>query len=118
MGYRTYYSLQVKGCTTEQKYEKLCGEMKSMDLFGYAFCSPCKFNNYEDTQHFDSFDSVKWYDYDEDMLHLSSKFPEMTFMLHGEGEESEDLWNTYYYDGTAEECKANIEYPKPKAIAW
>ena len=34
----------------------------------------------------------KWYDHDEDMIKLSLRFPDYTFILEGEGEENGDLW--------------------------
>jgi hypothetical protein len=34
----------------------------------------------------------KWYDWEKDMEALARKFPNITFVLHGDGEESDDIW--------------------------
>lgn len=55
-------------------------------------------------------DSCTWYKHDEDMLKVSKEFDKTLFMLDGEGEESGDIWRTYYFNGKMQECKAFITY--------
>jgi hypothetical protein len=55
-------------------------------------------------------DGVKWYSNHEDMIKISKKCPSCLFTLHGEGEESGDLWYTYYKNGEFQEAKAVITY--------
>ena len=62
-----------------------------------------------------SYDSWKWYDHDEDMVKLSLRFPEYTFILEGEGEENGDLWRTIYHDGKLERLNVKIVYEKPQS---
>ena len=45
--------------------------------------------------------SGKWYDYDENMLLLSARFPDVLFELTGEGDGREDYWRNYYKGGRA-----------------
>jgi hypothetical protein len=52
----------------------------------------------------------KWYDFDENMAAVSKKFPHITFLLEGEGEEAGDLWKRYYKNGKRQECPARIVY--------
>lgn len=52
----------------------------------------------------------KWYEHDTDMLNLSKKFPELLFTLNGHGEETEDMWYSYYYNGKLQHCPAKITY--------
>ena len=47
---------------------------------------------------------------DEEMLELSKHFPDTVFCLHGEGEESGDLWYCYYKNGKSQYCPAQIVY--------
>lgn len=35
--------------------------------------------------------SVKWYDCDKDALKVSLKYPELLFVIEGDGEESDDI---------------------------
>ena len=58
-------------------------------------------------------DSCKWYDHDEDMIELSLRFPNYTFILEGEGEETGDLWRTIYHNGQLECLNVKIVYEKP-----
>ena len=57
-------------------------------------------------------DSMKWYDHDEDCATLSKVFPGVVFKLHGEGEETGDIWNSYYKDGQCQICRAKFVYPE------
>lgn len=47
----------------------------------------------------ESFDSYDWENNDIDMLELSEIFPGVIFKLHGEGENPEDIWDSYYKNG-------------------
>lgn len=58
-------------------------------------------------------DSLKWYDHDEDMVKLSLRFPDYTFILEGEGEDNGDLWRAVYHNGQLECLNVKIVYEKP-----
>ena len=58
-------------------------------------------------------DELKWYDHTEDMVEVSKQFPELTFVLYGEGEDSEDIWCEYFNNGDFEVTHAEIVYPQP-----
>lgn len=55
-------------------------------------------------------DSTKWYTHEDHMIWLSSKTPNIVWSLHGEGEESGDLWYKYFKAGKMQEAPARIEY--------
>ena len=57
----------------------------------------------------------KWYDHDEDMVKLSLRFPDYTFILEGIGEENGDLWRTVYHNGQLEQLKVKIVYEMPQS---
>ena len=63
-------------------------------------------------------DSCKWYDNEDDMVEFSKKFPDVTFHLHGEGEEVGDLWDKYFRNGKKQICKAEITIPPMREDAW
>lgn len=42
---------------------------------------------------------AKWYSYEDDMLKLSQAFPEVSFVLTGDGEERDDVWTRQYSQG-------------------
>ena len=54
--------------------------------------------------------SAKWYNYRMDMCLLSKKFPDILFELQGYGEEREDMWIEYFYNGEYQRCVASISY--------
>ena len=56
----------------------------------------------------DNYDECKWYNHDTEMLDLSKKFPNVIFKLHGEGEETGDIWDTYYKNGKMQHCQAEM----------
>ena len=57
-------------------------------------------------------DATKWYDHDEDCAEMSKKFPGVVFKLHGEGEQSGDIWDAYYKDGLCQICRAKLIFPE------
>lgn len=59
---------------------------------------------------------MKWYDHDEDMLALSKAFPNIVFVLTGEGEDRDDNWISYYKNGQIEVCHGRIVYDEPRSV--
>ncbi len=51
----------------------------------------------------------KWYEHQKDMKAFSALNHSILFTLHGEGEESADLWNEYYLNGKLQVEKAQIQ---------
>jgi len=45
---------------------------------------------------------MKWYDHDADMVALSKQLPNVLFRLHGIGEEHDDEWVKFYFNGEIE----------------
>lgn len=58
-----------------------------------------------------SLDECKWYGHEEDMRKLSLEFPDIHFTLHGEGEESGDIWEKHFVKGKMQCCPATITFP-------
>lgn len=44
-------------------------------------------------------DDIKWYEHHEEMVAHSLKYPEVTFTLSGQGDDSGDFWKTRYLGG-------------------
>ncbi len=87
MGYYTRHELTIiDGEDFNIDYEKEIGEQI----------------DYEDP--FD--DEIKWYDCEDDMKSFSKKYPNTTFLIDGEGEESGDVWKAYFKDGKMFKTKA------------
>jgi len=114
MGYYTWYSLSVKN-ENEFPIEKqreaslqLAEKLKVRKNYEeYIKTSVYPFSWVSD-------DSMKWYEYNEDMLELSKNFPEAIFVLYGEGEEREDIWRAFYKDGAGVFQRAHFYYdPEP-----
>lgn len=55
-------------------------------------------------------DECKWYDHDVHMKEVSRQSPDIIFKLHGEGEESGDVWYKYYKNGKVQKCNAIITF--------
>jgi len=54
--------------------------------------------------------SIKWYDHQKDMGHLSEEFPGVLFSLNCLGEDGEQ-WVIYALNGATQEVKPEIVYP-------
>ncbi len=106
MGYMTYYSLVVGDDGKHVVPPQRCGEVLDWldrdDRFR---------DELEDFHERGANGYTKWYDHDRDVLRLSRAFPEILFVLWGQGEEAENLWKCYYFEGRMQEAPARIEYP-------
>jgi len=51
-----------------------------------------------------------WNTCNNDMIELSKLFPKVVFLVHGEGEENDDIWNLYIKNGKSQKCPAQITY--------
>jgi hypothetical protein len=121
MGYYTTYELSTKG--NKYKVSDIVSYMSKKyhsDSYSYyAFQYEFKDNiKDESTSDFELYgEQCKWYEHDEEMIELSLRFPETVFCLYGEGEESGDIWYTYYKNGKTQYCPAKIvfdEYDESK----
>lgn len=92
MGYYTKFDLKVHEgeLRIDQILEQVEFEFEGLDyaidLEGYCI------------------DERKWYGHEEDMKRLSKKFPNTVFVLHGEGEENDDVWYKYFKNGKMQDC--------------
>lgn len=95
MGYYTNYTLSAtQGYENQEEIEE-----KLEEISGYSI-------------EFGWNDSCKWYDHENDMKALSLLYPETTFLLEGEGEESGDIWQKYFKNGKVQTCRAEIVFPQ------
>lgn len=93
MGYYTTYALRTtQGYDNQEEIEETLQEISGYSVkFGWN-------------------DSCKWYTHEQDMKELSKIYPETTFLLEGEGEESGDIWRKYFKNGKMQVCKAEIVF--------
>ncbi len=99
MGYETSYRLHVENPPkgfTKKTLAKIIRENEGMSYALEEDGSTCQ--------------STKWYDCDDDMLAVSKKYPDVLFVLSGEGEEAGDIWRTYYKDGCMQHAEAIIAF--------
>lgn len=52
-----------------------------------------------------------WYDWQSDMSLLSSRFPELIFVLYGENEDDKEPWVAYFKNGRMQFGYAEVVYP-------
>lgn len=93
MGYYTTYEVSVH--IGNEYFEDLENEI--------ATTSAAEYGNPFD-------ESCKWYEHEKHMKDFSKKHPETVFVLHGEGEESGDIWYKYFHNGKMQEARAKITY--------
>ena len=119
MGYSTDYSLTVRPVKNETEFNDLKAvlSMEKFNLIYYAFDSGW-YTEKDHTAYFYTYDSVKWYNNRDDMIEISKRFPNMVFMLEGQGELPGDMWKCYFKNGEWEMCEAVIHMPEPGFIHW
>ena len=99
MGYYTKFEMNFTGNATEADIVAALKEINP-NYFDY------------DADHLDTLfeEEMKWYDATSDMIKLSERFPNVLFELSGKGEEYDDIWKEYYYNGVHQHCKGRIVF--------
>lgn len=98
MGYYTSYDLTVYTPEDDGRLQEYRGD----ENFKSIVASILDFTPF--------YDSCKWYDHENDMKIISKKFPNHVFQLHGEGEESGDIWQKWFVNGKVQTCHAKIVF--------
>ncbi len=57
-------------------------------------------------------DSVKWYEFENDIKEFSSRFPTVEFEIYRDREESEDFEKMLVINGKSTSVMGVVEYPK------
>lgn len=98
MGYMTNYHLDIMDETVPSILAPIGSEVDRMNVFEDGDCG-YGWNAW-----------TTWYDWEDDMILLSRKFPTVLFRLHGDGDDSEDLWEAYFLDGKVQMCPGRVVY--------
>lgn len=88
MGYYTTYTLSA-----DIKWDEINDYLDSLDSSEYYLA---QLDYYQDGAWGNNFG---WYEHDEDMASLSKAFPDVLFVLDGQGEEAGDIWRKWYRNG-------------------
>lgn len=106
MGYYTDYKLEVKFVCPD------CGQISACNKNVERKISK---SSYE-TRSSMSEDSLnaKWYGHESDVTSLSMRFPDVLFILSGEGERKEDIWKKYFLNGKIQRAPAKVEIVMPE----
>lgn len=109
MGYYTDFSLYAKTLRTHKPVsQEVRGEINDYfeaqgDNSQLFYLEWSIFNQYW-------YDHAKWYDRDEEMKELSKCFPDVVFWLEGMGEDADEKWREYYWNGNEEDAKVTTTY--------
>lgn len=97
MPYLTYYSLQIESQAPAEHKKALAVLLDSSDEAVDALFATGDPNKW-----------CRWYEHEDDMRRLSSRFPDMLFTLSGTGEEYDDIWVKYFKAGRVQASYATI----------
>lgn len=98
MGYLTNYQLTSEAFNNPEVFEKVFGELEKRSSYTW----------WEDGDEIVSSGAIKWYDHSDDMRYISKKFPNIKFVLYGQGEEYDDIWVEYFVNGKSQHEQAVI----------
>jgi len=68
-------------------------------------------NNKINGMEYEYLDDAKWYHWEEDMIDLSKAYPDIIFELYGDGDDSEDVWKSVFYNGKHEHVAQRSYFP-------
>jgi hypothetical protein len=92
-------SLELKQKIIEEFRNKYSGARLGLDEFGGT-------NN-----------SVKWYDWQEELEALSAAYKDIIFIMYGDGEGNRDIWRSFTKNGVTEIQVAKIVFDDPPSWA-
>lgn len=92
MGYYTNYELSIKGDYPEEVLKE------EIDYYGTL------------AEFMGGIEDVKWYSWQKDMAYISEKYPDVLFILKGEGEDYPDIWKAYFKNGKSVVYRAVISF--------
>ena len=107
MGYYTYFSLRIDGAYRSDVKKIWDYAREKCSCFIYVFG-----DEIPESCAVDAEEPNTWYYFLDDMVKISESFPHVLFVLHGEGDSPEDLWNAYFQNGKYQMCRAEIIYPE------
>lgn len=128
MGYCTNFTLYIE-CKDEETFKNIFKHLKDFnekydyfEPFEYIFDDELNVNHYiseripllntsNKVYCLESEELYEWYDDENQLSIFSTLFPEVLFILHGEGEEAGDLWEFYMLNEKSKKMFAEI--PKP-----
>lgn len=102
MGYYTDFKLSVEG--NGPVYDKFMQEIEGIRVArgNYDLEMPKLLNGY--------YQEMKWYEHEEDMKTLSLEWPNLLFILEGDGENRGDVWKAWFRNGLMHKMEAKIVF--------
>ncbi|OGM08869.1 hypothetical protein A2Z67_02570 [Candidatus Woesebacteria bacterium RBG_13_36_22] len=107
MSYYTGYNISFNPEPTIEEFNQILKDLT--ELSGY---SEGTFDSRPPTPPA-SFISLytSWYDYEENMIAVSKKHPNILMEVNGAGENNDDLWTAWFKNGKYYRTDAEIIYP-------
>lgn len=96
MGYYTDYSLQIN--TDNEELRKKAFEDSKKEFYFESYAKNKLLKN------------AKWYEHEEEMKAFSTNYPDVLFILYGNGEESDDIWRKYFKNGKMQKAYAELKF--------
>lgn len=129
MAYYTNFTLCVYGSQKEydlgeeykdeERIKQIAAAIAKTDYFSWMEVEiEDLVNIYDPIDYIIGGDSHKWYEHDDDMNAISLQFPDLYFVLYGEGEEHGDIWRSFYHNGAHASTHAEIVYNEPPEDFW
>jgi hypothetical protein len=100
MGYYTRYTLEIKDNKSNIEDDYYIYKLRKENT-----CAGAALNENGDSEN-----AIKWYEWSEDMELFSKSYPDVTFILCGEGEEQGDVWKAIIKNGQIQKLKAKITF--------
>ena len=103
MGYYTNYTVKISGSDNANQARKVLEALELHRQYDETFSNDGK----EVTV---SMGEQKWYTWERECILVSRVYPKITIDVHGEGEESGDVWKARVRNGESEYVKAKIVF--------
>jgi len=112
MGYDTYYQIEIQPDPEDLDPQSTPENFKSL-LLEAKLCGDLTLEQHKEQIGFAE-ELTRWREMEEDMNAYSLKYPEILFIVSGEGEASDDFWKHYFKNGKQWETIGEVIYTEFK----
>ena len=109
MGYYTRFKMKTNPPEAMVDVESYLDELEESEKSWYLLSNFAR-GNVDKDGWLHASNEMKWYKHHEDMLELSTHFPNVVLVLQGVGEKAGDMWVAYYRNGQGYRAEAKITF--------
>lgn len=115
MGYYTSFYLTIRSKITKERAKQIISRLNEIMNWEAFKLDSYEYTPIDEIGWWDAFpnDTIKWYNWEENMTTLANEFPDVEFCIEGSGEDRDDWWIALFKGE-----RKQIKYCSPPSDEW